>query len=90
MLTWFPFTIGEMLRSCIMKLLARFPRIKLHNDGFDFFFSGIFICVDFPNPMDTINIFNLERKINFFVAFFYPLQDIIISFIIATFNSMNP
>ena len=53
------------------------------------FFSSIFICVDSPNCMDTINIFILEWKIHFFVAFFYPLQDIIISFIIATFNSMN-
>ena len=54
------------------------------------FFSSIFICVGSPNPMDTIIIFILEWKINFFVAFFYPLQDIIISFIITTFTSMNP
>ena len=54
------------------------------------FFSSIFVCVGSPNPVDTINIFILEWKIHLFVAFFYPLQDIIISFIIATFNSMNP
>ena len=43
-LTWFPFTIGEMLRSCTIKLLARFPRIKLHDDGFDFFFQYFYLC----------------------------------------------
>ena len=68
--------IVEMLRFCIIKFLVRFPRIKLHNDGFDFF-SSIFICVCSPNPMGTINIFILEWMIHFFVAFFYPLQDIL-------------
>ena len=44
MLTWFPFTIVEMLRSCIIKLLARFPRIKLHDDGFVFFSQYFYLC----------------------------------------------
>ena len=87
MLTWFLFAIVAMLWSCIIKLLARFSRIKLHDGGFDFISSFFYMC-RFSNPMDTINMFILELMIHF-VAFFYSLQDIIISFIITTFESMN-
>ena len=87
MLTWFLFAIVAILWSCIIKLLARFSRIKLHDGGFDFISSFFYMC-RFSNPMDTINMFILELMIHF-VAFFYSLQDIIISFIITTFESMN-
>ena len=86
MLTWFLFAIVEMLWPCIIKLLARFSRIKLHDGEFDFF--PVFYMCRFSNPIDTINMFILELMIHF-VAFFYSLQGIIISFIITTFESMN-
>ena len=89
MRSWFPFTIGELLWSCIIKLPTRFTIIKLHDDGFDLF-SNVLICEGLPNSMDLTSTFILEREIHFFLAFFYPLQDIVNSFIIATFSSMNP
>ena len=70
-------------------MLARFPRIELNDDGFDFF-PSVFICYGVPNRMDQISIFMLEWKIDFFVACFYPMQDIAISLIIAAFYSMDP
>ena len=84
MLTWFPFTIGEVLRSWRDFQELNFTMMDLT------FLSIVFICVRLSNPMDPINIFILEWKIHFLVAFFYNLQDIIISFIITAFNSMNP
>ena len=71
MLTWFPFAVDEMIRCCIIKMLAKFPGSKLYDNGFDFF-ASVFICViGVTNSMATFNISFLKWNNHFFVAFSY-------------------